>query len=69
MTHYRKRCPVCGMIVFDKNLETFHSLDIFEYNYRGRGRIDVRECAINEEKLRNYWISRLEEVLNYLINK
>lgn len=62
--NYRKRCPVCGMVVLMRNLHRRHDLDAFEYIYRGR--IEVRKVEVNKDFLLNFWISRLEVVLEDL---
>lgn len=67
MVNYRRRCVVCGMIVFLKNLERSHNLETFEYNYGGRGNIEVRKMVeVSKGSLINFWISRLEDVLEDL---
>lgn len=68
MTKYpRLRCPVCGMAVFLRNVEhgKMHSVDVLIYDMGGRGRIKI-EKQIGDMELLDFWIQRLEEVLDWL---
>jgi len=62
----KMRCPVCGMVVWFRNLVGFHPIDSFVYTFGiGKGKILVEKQSI-PEGLIEYWIKRLKEVIAYL---
>ena len=63
------RCPVCGMIVWLRNLLGFHHPDAYKYTFGiGRGKIKVEKSPIQGD-IYSYWIRRLKEVIEYLENE
>jgi len=67
MKKYPKlRCPVCGMVVWLRNLVGFHPVDAFEYTFGiGKGKILVKHSQVSGDLI-GYWIQRLKEVIVYL---
>mgnify|MGYP005805753441 CR=1 FL=1 len=67
MKYPRLRCPVCGMVVFLRNIDhgKIHDLDAFIYDIGGRGHIVVTK-SIPMGNIVDFWINRLEEVLDWL---
>jgi len=58
------------MLVFLDKLERSHSLDTFEYDIGGRGHLTVTKMGISDNpRLIDYWIERLNEVLDELMLK
>jgi hypothetical protein len=67
MKKYPKlRCPVCGMVVWLRNLLKIHPVDTFEYTFGiGKGKISVKKAKVKGD-IYDYWINRLKEVIKYL---
>lgn len=67
MKKYPKlRCPVCGMVVWLRNLLKIHPVDTFEYTFGiGKGKILVKKAKVSGD-IYDYWIKRLKEVISYL---
>ena len=67
MKKYPKlRCPVCGMVVWFRNLVKFHKIEAFEYQFGiGKGKIKVNKAVVTGSLI-DYWIKRLEEVIDWL---
>ena len=61
------RCPVCGMVVFLRNVQRgkMHNIDTFVVDFRGRGHC-VYSKDVADMKILDFWIQLLEEVLDWL---
>ena len=61
------RCPVCGMVVFLRNVQRgkMHNIDTFVVDFGGRGHC-VYSKDVADMKILDFWIQRLEEVLDWL---
>jgi hypothetical protein len=67
------RCPVCGKLSFLPSFVGFHKIDSFILKIKGLGRgkgfRNTYERATVKGSLIDYWIKRLEEVINWLKNQ
>ena len=54
------------MVVFLRNLKRKHDLDSFIVNFGGRGNIVYKKVEPEGDSLIDFWISRLEDVINWL---
>jgi len=65
-TSYPKlRCPICGMVVWLRNLDRIHELDSFIVTYGGRANIDFAKQEY-DPNLVHFWIATLESTLEHL---
>lgn len=64
------RCPVCGKISLFRNFLGFHRIDAFVQKIKGLGRgkgfSNKFEHTTVQGNLIQYWIGRLEEVIDWL---
>jgi hypothetical protein len=63
----RLRCPVCGMYCYLRNLikGLRHNLDICVVHYEGNRKIRWEKQPLPEHYI-DYWIDKLEEVIDWL---
>jgi len=61
------RCPVCGMIVWLKNVQggKRHRIQMFKIHYEGYKKIYLTDAKWTGD-FNEFWIAKLLEVLNWL---
>jgi len=62
------RCPVCGMVVWLRNIDRHHIIESFVVHYvKGyRGKIIFEKAETTGDSLYDFWINKLEGVIVWL---
>jgi len=60
------RCPVCGMVVWLRNLNRNHNPDFFKIYVGGYGGIRYEKTTPMGDDPYDFWINRLEGVILWL---